>query len=97
MPGVSHSRREASAFQLPKDVASQILFDLAVSRHGLTYSRTGVLIPVVACPVSQKNAPSLFQAIDQVKSLHAMRNSATRRTPGIRPLVSSSWRSFRFS
>ena len=77
-------------FQLPENVAGEALVDLPMPGHRLACSCPGVLIPIMPAPVPKQDAPIRLQSLDQVFSLHAIRNFATRRTPGIWPLVNSS-------
>ena len=70
-------------------MAGQILFDLAVARNRLGNACRRIPIPVVPGPMSNQNAPRLFDRPDQIHSLHATTNSRTLRMPGISPLVRS--------
>ncbi len=79
-----------SVFQLGKNMMGQTLIDFTVSRDGLTCPCSRILVPIVATPMTQQDTAFVLQTSDQVRSLHAISSSATRRTPGIRPLVSSS-------
>jgi len=79
-----------SALQLAQNMARQMLVDFTMPRHRLTCAGSRILIPVVATPMAKQDTAFILQTADQVRSLHAISNSATRRTPGIRPLVNSS-------
>jgi hypothetical protein len=68
----------------------KVLVDFTMPRYRLTRSRLGVLIPVVPPSMAQQDTAAAFQSTDEIDAFHAIRNSATRRTPGIRPLVNSS-------
>ena len=75
--------------ELSQDVTGEMLIDFPVSRDRLAGSGFGILIPVVAPATAQKDAAALLQLPDQVDTFQAMFSSATRRTPGMLPLVSS--------
>ncbi len=70
---------------------------LTMPGHRPARPRLGILALIVALAMSKQDTSVCFQRPDQIRSLHAIRNSAARRTPGLRPLVNSSKRSLRFS
>src|ERR1035441_6474650 len=86
-----------SVSELLQDVLGEALVDLAVPRHGLGNPGAGIAIPIVLAAAPHEHTSVLLQAADQVLSLHEKDSSATRRTPGISPLVRSLNRSFRWS
>jgi hypothetical protein len=97
VPSVSRScqgsrglTRAGLILQSAENMVRQVVADLAMPRHGLACTGPWILIPIVPPPTSKQDAPILFKAPNQVGPFHAIRSSATRRTPGIRPLVSSS-------
>ena len=80
---------ERSVPKLAEDVPGEVLAELAVARHRLTDSGLGILIPVVIPAVTDEDAAGFLDLPDQGHAFHWIWSSATRRTPGIRPLVSS--------
>ena len=75
--------------QLFQNMCGKELVNLPMSRHWLGDTRFWVAVPIVFAAVSDKNASSIFELASQVSTLHQIDNSATRRTPGISPLVKS--------
>ena len=50
----------------------------------------GVLVPIVPFAAADEDLSAFLDLADQIAALHERRNSATLRTSGIVPLVSSS-------
>ena len=86
----THTLRNGLILESAQNVVGQMVADFTMPRHGLTRPRSWILIPVGPPSMSKQGAATLFEAPNQVGPFHAIRSSATRRTPGIRPLVSSS-------
>jgi hypothetical protein len=70
---------------------------LAVSGDGLRCAGRGILVPMMSSVEGDEDTAILFKPSDKFLAFHAIRSSATRRTPGIFPPVRSSKMSFRFS
>jgi exoribonuclease II len=56
-------------------MASEIFFDLVVSRHGLANFCFGILIPIVPSAMSDENCALLFNSLNQLASFHASSSS----------------------
>lgn len=69
--------------------------NLGVAWNRLGYFRDGILIPIVLAAMPNKHAALRFQLSDEILALHWRVNSASFRTPGIAPLVRSTYRSRR--
>jgi len=54
-----------------------MLFDLAVTRNGLTGAGSRILIPVVLRAVADEDASVLFDLAAEVDPIHAIWSSAT--------------------
>ena len=78
-----------SAHKLLQDVLSKELLDLPVTGHWLRNARLRIAIPIMISTVADQAASGLFQCPDQVAPLHPIDSSASRRMPGISPLVRS--------
>lgn len=78
-----------SVFEHPKDVLGQGFFDFCMTWDRLTDTCSRVLIPVVASAVSNEDAAVLLDLGNEIATLHGTCSSATRRTSGMLPLVSS--------
>jgi len=76
-------------FKHVDDMSAQIFLDFSMPWNRLGYFRPLVLIPVVFGAMTYEYASRLFQFFDQIPSFHATFSSATFRTQGILPLVSS--------
>jgi len=72
-----------------KDVLDQGLFDFSMAWDRLADTRSRVLIPIVPSTVSNEDAAVLLDLTNEVAPLHDTCSSATRRTSGMLPLVSS--------
>ena len=73
-----------------KDVPGQRFFNLGVAWNRLAHSGFGILVPVVSFAGADEGASLLLDSADQIAALHESRSSATLRTSGMAPLVSSS-------
>jgi hypothetical protein len=63
--------------------------DIRVPRDGLRNFRGGIVIPIVLATVPDEETAERFKLPDKLLALHGSVNSASLRTPGIAPLVSS--------
>lgn len=72
-----------SAFQFPKNVASEMLFDFVVPRDRLAGTRSWVLIPIMSATMPNELAPISFDLSDEFSPFHAIWSLAIRRTPGM--------------
>jgi hypothetical protein len=61
-----------STFQFPQNVASEMLFDLPVSRDRLAGAGIWILIPIMASAMPQQDAALFFQLSNQFVALHAI-------------------------
>ena len=85
----AESEADGSVLELAEDVACKVVADFPVARNRLTDPRSRILVPVVPPAVSEQHATRLGELTDQFDALHGIWSSATRRTPGMLPLVSS--------
>ena len=79
-----------SVFELLEDVAGEMLLDLAVAGNGLAHAGFRVPIPVVPAARPDEDTSVLLDPADEVAPFHVIWSSATWRTPGTLPLVTSS-------
>ena len=79
-----------SVFHFSDNMTGEMFVDFPMSRDGLTNAGSGILIPVMSSSMPQENAAILFKLPDKIIAFHANCISATWRTPGIFPLVTSS-------
>jgi hypothetical protein len=78
-----------SVFQLPKNVACEMILDFGMTRNRLTGVSAWVLLPVVSPTMPDEDASRCFDLADEFSPFHASCSSATRRTVGMFPLVTS--------
>ena len=88
-PGVALRGVVLSVLEHIKNVFCQGLFNFAMARNGLADTCSRVLIPIMAPAVSNEGTAFLLDLTDEVTAFHGSCNSATRRTSGMLPLVSS--------
>lgn len=67
----------------------QGLFDLPMAWNGLADPGSRVLIPIVPSAVPDEDAAALLDLANEIAAFHGTCSSATRRTSGILPPVSS--------
>ena len=79
-----------SVFELLEDVAGEMLLDLAVAGNGLAHAGFRVPVPVVPAARPDEDTSVLLDPADEVAPFHVIWSSATWRTPGTLPLVTSS-------
>jgi len=72
-----HQALVGSIFQFLENVASEMLFDLAMARNRLAGAGLRILIPIVPAARPNEHAPIMLNLADEVASFHASWSSAT--------------------
>jgi len=78
-----------STLEFFEDVPGYQFIGFPMIRHRLVNTCVAIHIPTMFAAVADEQTSGVLKLPDQVRVLHPSDSSATRRTPGILPLVRS--------